>query len=278
MKIRTLLPTACAILLFASCGEDIEKSAHRFLDVANQCLSEGNYAEAKLQIDSIKMVYPKAFETRKEGIALMRKVEMAEAEQTLAFTDSLLTTVRTQIDAMVPRFLFEKDEQYQEIGNFLSPSQRLENNLERNYLRATVDEKGHMVLASLYRGSSYIHHKAIRVSVGDTYAQTPTSENLYESSDALAKTERNDFSLGNDGGIIAFIALHAGETVKVQYIGDKTYSTTLTRADTRAIADVYALAQLLQELVRLSDIEAEANRKISFIQSKDIASEPQQAE
>ena len=264
------IPVLVAVLcLLTSCAEDIDKAASRYLDAAASALSDGQFAEAKRCIDSIKVVYPKAFETRKAGIALMRRVEMAEATQTLAYTDSLLALCRACIDEMVPQFLYEKDARYEEVGRFLGPSQRLEDNIGRNYLRASVDETGRMTLASLYRGTSYINHNAIRVSAAGTWAETPMAATPYQSSDATAKTERCDFVLGDDGGVIAFIALHAGESVKVEYLGGTSYSTTLTRSDTRAIANVYALAQQLQEAARLSAIADEASRKISFLENKE---------
>lgn len=273
MKHTTILATLVALLLLASCAENVDKSASRYLDAARTALADGQYADAKLLIDSIKIVYPKAFETRKAGIALLRQVEMAEAGQTLAYTDSLLALCRERIDKMVPNFLYEKDTRYEEVGRFLAPSQKVENNLERSYVRATVDETGRMLLTSIFRGGSYINHTSIRVSQGDTWAQTPASDNLYQSADALAKTERNDFVLGQDSGVVAFIALHAGQPLKVEYLGGKSYATTLTRSDTRAIADVYALAQQLQEATQLSAISEEASRKLSFFENKELRTE-----
>lgn len=269
MKTNHFLTLAGALLMLVSCGENVEKSAQRYLDAAQACCDAGNFAEAKNQIDSIKVLYPKAFEARKAGIALMRQVELKEAQQTLAYADSLAEENNARLEALLPKFIFEKDAQYQEIGNYLSPSQKIENNLGRNYVRATVDEKGHMNLTSVYRGAAYIHHRSLRVSAGGTFAQTPESGHLYESSDAMGKTERNDFALGADSGVVAFIAHHAGEPMKVDFIGDKTFSTTLTKQDTRAIADVYALALALQAAENINAMQDEATRKISFIQAKE---------
>lgn len=255
-----------------SCGEDVEKSASRFLTAAQTAFETGRYDEAKAQIDSIRVRYPKAFEARKAGIALMRQVELAEARRTYAYTDSLLAIsvahaeqLTAAGDARTPRFIYEKDPQYQDIGLYYAPSQSLARNAQRSYLRATVDEHGRMVLASFWRGAAYIHHRAVKVSVADSFAQTATASGTHESSDALAKTERNDFVLGDtDGGVIAFVALHAGQPLKVEFIGDKTATATLTAGDTRAIADVYELAQALQAVRKLSVMQDEAARRIAF--------------
>ena len=263
--------------LFLSCAENVEKSAGRFLTAAQAAFDAGRFDEAKANIDSIKTVYPKAFEARKAGIALLRQVELAEARRTYAYTDSLLAVsvaraeeLTAATDGKAPRFTFEKDAQYQDIGRYSAPSQQLERNAQRCYLRATVDEHGRMVLTSFWRGAAYIHHHAVKVSAGGTFAQTPVRTDTYESSDALAKTERNDFVLGeSDGEVIQWIALHAGEAVKLEYLGDKTYTTTLPASDTRAIADVYELAQALQAVHKLSVMRDETTRRIAFLEKNE---------
>lgn len=260
--------------LLASCAEDVEKAAGRFLSAARTAYAAGRFDEAKAQIDSIKVVCPKAFEARKEGIALMRSVELAEARRTYAYTDSLLAISVAHAEELTPRFHFEKDERYQEVGLYCAPSQRLERNAQRSYLRATVDEHGRMTLTSFWRGAKYNHHHAVRVTAGGTFAETPVSADTYESSDALAKTERNDFVPGEtDGGVTEFIRLHAGESVKLEFLGDKPVAATLTAADTRAISDVYELSKALQAVRKLSTMQDETARKIAFIE-KNIEKEP----
>ncbi|MBR4434423.1 MAG: hypothetical protein IKS80_07975 [Bacteroidaceae bacterium] len=275
VSLNSLQSASLAVVLFLSlfllsCAENVEKSAGRFLTAAKTAFDAGRFDEAKANIDSIKVVCPKAFEARKAGIALLRQVELAEARRTYAYTDSLLAISVARAEELTPRFTFEKDAQYQDIGRYSAPSQKLEQNAQRCYLRATVDEHGRMVLTSFWRGAAYIHHHAVKVYVGDTFAQTPARTDTYESSDALAKTERNDYVLGEtDGDVIQWIALHAGQAVKVDYLGDKTYTTTLTASDTRAIADVYELAQALQAVHKLSVMQDETTRRIAFFEKNE---------
>ena len=57
-----------ALLLMSSCGDGGEKKAQVHLQKAEEALMQEKFSEAKLQIDSIKVLYPKAFEARKQGI------------------------------------------------------------------------------------------------------------------------------------------------------------------------------------------------------------------
>lgn len=54
-------------LLLAGCDDGGEKKAQENLRKAEAALEKENFNEAKLQIDSIRILYPKAFEARKTG-------------------------------------------------------------------------------------------------------------------------------------------------------------------------------------------------------------------
>ena len=60
-------------LLLAACDDGGEKKAQLHLQKAETALKQENFNEAKLQIDSIRILYPKAFEARKQGIKLMQQ-------------------------------------------------------------------------------------------------------------------------------------------------------------------------------------------------------------
>ena len=55
-------------LLLAGCDDGGEKKAQENLRKAEAALEKENFNEAKLQIDSIRILYPKAFEARKQGV------------------------------------------------------------------------------------------------------------------------------------------------------------------------------------------------------------------
>ena len=87
MKKAAFLACLCCTLF--SCS-NVEKKAGEKLQAAREAFERGDYSEAKIQIDSIKILYPKAFETRREGIGLMQQVELKEQEKTLVYLDSML--------------------------------------------------------------------------------------------------------------------------------------------------------------------------------------------
>lgn len=254
-----------ALATICSCAGNIDKKASRFLDAAQSCFEHGDFQSAKLYIDSVREVYPKAFETRKKGIRLMQQVELAEAERTVAYQDSVQRIMLAQFEEVKSGFVFEKDEKYQDMGLYTKASQALEKNPGRNYLRAQVDEQGHFTIVSNYSGSSYIHHRSLRLSVGSDFAETPVSDDYYEFSDLGICYEKCNFHAGRDGDIAAFVSLNRNEDIDVMLKGEKTIRAKMTAADKEAISELYSLSLLLTSITESKALEDEALRKIRFV-------------
>lgn len=267
MKKVILLACLCCTLF--SC-EDVEKKAGEKLQAAREAFELGNYNEAKILIDSIKMLYPKAFETRRAGIGLMQEVELKEQEKSLVYLDSMLQAKQKDFDAIKGKYTFEKDAEYQNIGNYLHPSQVIEKNLHRSFLRFQVDENGVMSMTSIYCGAHNIHHVAVKVTAPDgSFAETPAAKDSYETTDLGEKIEKADFKLGEDGNVMGFLYLNKDKNIKVNYQGERPYSITMTAADRQALASVYELAQLLSSMTEIKKNMEEANLKIEFVKKED---------
>ena len=266
MKKVVLLACLCCTLF--SC-EDVEKKAGEKLQAAREAFELGNYNEAKILIDSIKMLYPKAFETRRAGIGLMQEVELKEQEKSLVYLDSMLQAKQKDFDAIKGKYTFEKDAEYQNIGNYLHPSQVIEKNLHRSFLRFQVDENGVMSMTSIYCGAHNIHHVAVKVTAPDgSFAETPAAKDSYETTDLGEKIEKADFKLGEDGNVMGFLYLNKDKNIKVNYQGERPYSITMTAADRQALVSVYELAQLLSSMTEIKKNMEEANLKIEFVKKK----------
>ena len=266
MKKVILLACLCCTLF--SC-EDVEKKAGEKLQAAREAFELGNYNEAKILIDSIKMLYPKAFETRRAGIGLMQEVELKEQEKSLVYLDSMLQAKQKEFDAIKGKYTFEKDAEYQNIGNYLHPSQVIEKNLHRSFLRFQVDENGVMSMTSIYCGAHNIHHVAVKVTAPDgSFAETPAAKDSYETTDLGEKIEKADFKLGEDGNVMGFLYLNKDKNIKVNYRGERPYSITMTAADRQALVSVYELAQLLSSMTEIKKNMEEANLKIEFVKKK----------
>ena len=267
MKKTTLL-ALMAVVILTACGDGGEKQAQIRLQKAEAALQQENFNEAKLQIDSIKILYPKAFEARKQGIKLMQQVDLKEQRKTLVYLDSMMSVKQSQLDSIKGRFVLEKDTAYQEIGNYFYPTQVVEKSLGRSFLRGQVNELGEMSLTSIYCAGGALHHTAVKVSVGDTFAETPASKDSYETTDLGRVIEKADYKIGEDGGVTNFIVANQDKNIQLQFIGDKTYRTAMQKNDRIAIVELTGLARILSAMEEIRKQQKEANLKIQFVTRK----------
>ncbi len=265
---KKALALICLCSLLAGC-ENVEKKATLKLEEARSAYEAGNYNEAKIQIDSIALLYPKAYDTRRQGIYLMQEVELKEQQRTITYLDSLLQKKQQEFEAVKGKYVLEKDTAYQTIGHYLAPSQVIERNLHRSYLRFQTDENGITSLTSIYCGSRNIHHTSVKVTAPDgSFAETPSSKDSYETSDLGEQIEKADYKMGEDGGVIAFVALNQDKNLRVDYKGERPYTTHMLPADRQAAASIYELGKLLSSITEIKKNIEEANLKIKFVQKK----------
>lgn len=267
MKVhRILIPFMMFFL--ASCGQE-EKKANELLSRAESSFQSANYSEAKLLIDSIRNSYPKVFDVRRKAIMLKQQVELKEQQISLEYLDSMMAVKQLAFDSIKSDYVLEKDTAYQEIGNYFYPSQVVEKNIGRTFLRASVNEKGEMSLTSIYCAGGSLNHTSVKVSSKDAFAQTPASPDVYVSSDLGRKIEKADYKLGADGGVIGFIiANRDAKSLKLEFIGDRTYRTLMYSPDIKAIVEVAKLAQILSSMEEIRKEQKEANLKIQFLNKK----------
>ena len=257
-----------ALATLAGCGDGGEKEAQIRLQKAEAALQQENFSEAKLQIDSIKVLYPKAFEARKQGIKLMQQVDLKEQGKTLVYLDSMMQVKQAQLDSIKANFVLEKDTAYQEIGNWFYPTQVVEKNVGRSFLRAQVNELGEMSLTSIYCAGGQLNHTSVKVSVGDTFAETPMTNDSYATTDLGRTIEKADYKVGEDGGVVGFIVANQDKNIQLTFIGDKTYRTAMQKTDRKAIAELTELARILSGMEEIRKQQKEANLKIQFVTRK----------
>ena len=262
------LSAILALSLLAGCGDGGEKEAQVRLQKAEAALQQDNFSEAKLQIDSIKMLHPKAFEARKQGIKLMQQVDLKEQQKTLVYLDSMMQVKQLQLDSIKGRFVFEKDTAYQDIGNWFYPTQVVEKNVGRSFLRAHVNELGEMSLTSIYCAGGTLNHTSVKVSVDDTFAETPMAKDSYTTTDLGRTIEKADYKLGEDGGVAGFIVANADKNIQLTFIGDKTWRTAMQKTDRQAFVELTDLARILSGMEEIRKQQKEANLKIQFVTRK----------
>lgn len=269
---KSAICIALAAITLAACNQT-EKEAQARLNNARSMYERNEFFAAKSEIDSLRALYPKEYKVLKEGLALMRQVELKEAERTIAFCDSLLPIKIEEAEALKKGFNFEKDSVYEEIGNYIWKQQTIERNVQRCYIRSGVNEKGEIYLASVFYGGAPINHTGIKVSTPDgQFAETATIAYdggvNYRFKD-LGKTTEVVTYKGEKGLDAAkFISTNAKERIKAEYTGGKPYTIYIADGDKKAIAATFDLATVLSDLENLIKEKDKSTNRIAYLKNK----------
>lgn len=267
MKIRNFILALATGLSLANCADNVEQQAQPYLDRARQSFENNQYNLARLQLDSIKELYPKAFEARRKAQTLLLHVDLAETQRSRQYIDSMLVLSRANVEPLAPQLYFDKDANYQDIGLYYASQHRIERNVGRTFMRPQTDEKGALTLVIFYRGRDIKPH-TLRITAPDGTFAEATSPKSHVWSDASGRTERLDFVPSPIESMASFVELHADKTLKAELIGEKGKTAIpFAKADKQALLDVSKLATLLCTVGDLENKLQEADRRIRFIQN-----------
>lgn len=265
---KTTVLLLFSLLLFSCSGN---RGAREYLSDAGKAYQEGNYALAKLKIDSIKILFPKSFDEINAGFALMQEIRMAENQRNIIYCDSMLREKYTQLNEMLSQFDYVRDERYQEFGEYYPKAYPHHSSLSRNGIRSGVREKGTLFIESILSGSAIKHNK-VRVSTRDgNFAETfaVTSDGLNYRFNTLDKAyEIVRYSGSSENGVASFIYTFRDQPVSIQFIGSRTINVTMTDAAKKGVSDSFELSSLLLDIEQLKLEKEKSEALIRYLESR----------
>lgn len=270
---RSIFYILLASFVLTGCNS-ATKEAQARLDKARAMYENNEFIDAKNEIDSLRALYPKELKVLKEGLTLMREVELKEAERNIAFCDSLIPIRMEELDVMKKDFVFEKDSLYDNVGKYIWKQQTIERNLERSYIRCGVNEEGEYHIASVYFGAGPINHTGIKLSVPNTDLYTETASIPYDGGvnyrfkDMGNTTEVVTYNGENGIDAFKFIADNEKQRIRVEYTGGKSYIIYIAENDKKAIAATYHLAMVVGDIVKLHAEKQKSINRLYYLKNK----------
>jgi len=256
-----------------SCSSVSEVRPDDYLLRAKELIQKQQYQLAKLYVDSVRIRFPKEYAKIREGLSVLREINFAEQNRTLAFCDSMLEIRQNELPAAKSNFTFEKNLEYETIGHYVYRSQVQDQNLGRTFLQTKVDEKGNLVLTSYYCGCRAVNHNRVHVSAPDgTYAETVTIPKdgalNYSFNDGNIRYEIVRFNRKAENGVINFVLLHQKQPVTVTLYGGTPKGYNLSRTDKQAMQAASNLSAILSDINKLLDEMHLAQAKLDYIYRK----------
>lgn len=258
------------VFTITSCHSKTKK-AKDYLSIAEKAYKSGYFENAKSNIDSIKLLYPKAFKEIREGFDLMQEVRRAENKRNIIFIDSMIDANYIVLKELQVNFDFVRDENYQEFGNYipkLTPSLKT---LEQNTLRSGVSEKGILFLESILSGMNLNQNK-IKVSIPDgSYAETltVTADGLNYKFTTLNKTYEIVRFFGNDeNGVSEFIYTFQDTPIVLTYIGKRNFTKSLSNTEKKAIGQSFELSKTIYEIEDLKFEKGKSEALLRYLEKR----------
>ena len=256
------------VLLATSCNSN-KKKAKDYLYIAEQALQNNKPEVAKAYIDSVKILFPKAFEEIRAGFDLMQEVRKAENRRNIVYIDSMIDANIEELKEQRPRFDFVRDKNYQEFGYYIPKITPSSKTLEQNTLRSGVSEKGILYLESVLSGMNLNHNK-IKASIPDgSYAEslTVTADGLNYKIKTQDKTYEIVRFFGNDeNGVAEFIYTFQESPITINYIGRRSYSKTLSNTEKRAIAQAFEFSKGILEIENLKFEKGKSEALLRYLE------------
>lgn len=161
-----------ALLSFFSCGKSDRENAMDLLNEARSLAANGQFEQANERIDSLRVTYPRELDVRRIALVVSDSINLVAAKKELAELDSILSFSQFEIEDMKSLFVFEKDEKYQSVGNYVDRSYAGDKARQTFFIQ--VNEEGSMQLVTIDKDRKY-HFDEIAVTMGGGDAVLPES-------------------------------------------------------------------------------------------------------
>lgn len=268
MKIKFIVVLLLAVAI-VSCNKNTEATnARQLVDEANQLVQLEQYNAAKTKLDSVHLLYPKQVASRRAAKHLSDSIVYLEALKTAHYSDSLLQVIAPKADSLTRLFRYEKNDKYEDCGKFTHRLLKTDNNTDRCFLQAQVNENVQLVVKSFYIGEKYISHIAVRLSAAENSRQLSGTLHKFE---AGARHEILTIENGEAGQLLQFVDAFRTERIKVELLRDEqkcAYTYYLMQNEKKALADTYQLYVTMRDLKQLEQLSNTANRQISYFLQK----------
>ena len=116
---------------------------------------------------------PSKAEVRKAEKRQRDSIALVAQERTLAYYDSLQQALAPELDALLPKFKYEKDERYEDKGHYVHRLLRTTSNTARNYIQTYVRDDGQTIVRFFYYGERALGFEKVALSaesLQDTFA------------------------------------------------------------------------------------------------------------
>ena len=185
----------------------------------------------------------KAEKRSQDSLALLAQ------ERTLAYYDSLQQVLAPELDALLPRFKYEKDERYEDKGHYVHRLLRTTSNTARNYIQTYVRDDGLTIVRFYYYGDRALGFEKVTLSVAELEDTFTGDVHAFE-----AGGWHETLTIEGDEVLrcLHFVDSYRDARVRVTLCGSKSRAVYyLSANDKSALMETYRLGMAMRDMVEV---------------------------
>lgn len=261
-----ILLFAAGMLCFVSCAKQKpEQLAQAHVNKAKVLIEQHRYEGALQQIDSVHSLYPKQVAQRKQAKALKDTIVYLQAQHSLRYCDSLLQPLLPQADELLKEFRFEKNESYEDHGQFVYRNLQTGWNTNRCFLQAYVSDDRKTLVKSYYYGSKPLHQTSVALQAAEQEIEILGQNHAFE-----VEGWHEILTLADDQAleVLNFISSHMNDRIRVTALGSGKAAYYLSDNEKQALDKTYKLGLLMRDIDQLEQQVRLASLQIEHFEQK----------
>lgn len=264
----TLCVLLFVLMIVPACRPTDEQKASDLVFEAQQLVDDGHWQQARLLLDSVHNTYSKQVAQRRWAKALSDSITYLEAQQTVAYADSMLQLLLPQADELMRQFKYEKNAQYEDHGRYVHRLLITGNNTSRNFLQAYIRDDRRTIVKSYYYGTVQVNQKTVSLfSEGEESRFYGNNHSFQSEGWHEIMTLEEDEALQ----LLNFVSTHTATRIRVKGEGEKAHTTWvyyLSDKEKTALAQTYQLGFLMKDIRQLEQMLSVANAKVERFVTK----------
>lgn len=192
-------------------------------------------------------------------------INLNAQEKSLVYYDSLLQAISPTIDPMLKRFVYEKNEQYEDHGHYVHRLLKTTSNTSRNFLQVYVRDDSKILLTSYYFGETSLCQSRLTLSADSLVTSFTGDTHCFE-----AEGFHETLTLSNDDAVqlLKFVDMNHDKRIKVTLEGKTKYKYYLSENDKTALMETYQLGVIMQDIRQLETQIKQTSLQISKYQKR----------
>ena len=267
---KNIIVFSLIALLLSACGPTEEQQAQKLVNDSRNLVINGQWREARFLLDSIHNTYPRLVAYRRQAKSLEDSIVYLESKKNIAYADSLLSPLLPKADLLLKQFKYDKNDKYENQGNYVHRLLVTSSNTSRNFLQSCVRDDRETVVKSYYFGTRKIQQKEVILSANGEELHFSGSSHSFE---AEGWHSIMTFSGEQALSLLNFVNSHINHRIRIEGRGqnaNENWVYNLSNQEKSALSATYELGWLMKDIKRLEQMLNTSHQLVNRYEQKYI--------